>query len=156
MPDLGYERCLRLSWTEDEFSINVIQEASVGRRRDDAFAAFDGRAPTDVRTARNHASAFPHPEIVARAGDIFGAPQDQAEVVAREAIAHKALGNDYFTFPDFMDVLTRAVLGITNEILSKPAWRSSRTWLFEAHARAQQPSTRRIWRSGLQRRLLGL
>jgi hypothetical protein len=61
-----------------------------------------------------------------------------------------------FTFPDFMAVLVRTALSVTNEILSKPAWHSSRKWLLEAQARTQQASTRRLWRSGHQRRLLGL
>jgi hypothetical protein len=95
IPDLGYDGPLRLAWIDDEPVIHITQTASEAGALGDLFANFDSRAPSRIRKPRDHASAFAQPGLIERAGEIFDAPKVRAQVVAKEAIAHKALGNDY-------------------------------------------------------------
>jgi hypothetical protein len=97
--DQGFPGVLHLTWNDEESVIKIEQVCAPGTGQEDAFAQFDGAAPTRVQRPRSDATAFPQPGIVENAGVIFDAPDETARRVAREAIAHKGIGNDYIVSP---------------------------------------------------------
>lgn len=117
LKDYGYDSVLRLEWAEGEQrGSEVRQIESEGRRRDDAFAAFDGVAPTSIRRPRAHASIWPQPGLIEAVGHMFDAPIDTARRVAREAMAHKTLGNDYIVSPTLVQARRNRIAGWPNEL----------------------------------------
>ena len=99
LDDLGFGDVLRFEWSEEPNRVSVLQSASADRRAGDLFSRLDGPASTHLRRAADHAFLFSDPGLDERAARIFQGPPEVVARLAREAVAHQALGNDYIVSP---------------------------------------------------------
>jgi hypothetical protein len=112
--DLGYPGVHRLAWEESGAVVSVRQAP-----RDtsaELVARFDGPASTPVRQPNDHASTWADPAIVGSVARILDAPIDEAAPLVREAIAHRAIGNDYIVSPMLVRARRHRQAGWPNQL----------------------------------------